>query len=210
MGAGDKGPGIKDSAKKIAVYGGAFDPPHVGHMFVITALLNTEGIDEVWLVPAGDDRYDRPVNAAAHDRLKMVEILRGEYGECASKILIETVQLEGKLPGSATINLIDNLRSRFPQHEFFFVIGADNVKAVPSWREYERLLRAVKFLIVSRHGVPMPDKLPGNMKFISAHEDAATDISSTTVRVLLKKVKCAAGYVPAKILSYIAERGLYK
>jgi len=192
---------------RIALFGGNFDPPTVGHALVIRGVLDAHLADEVWVVPVGDDRYDRRLTAAGVHRRRMVEILlAAEFP--TDPVRLEPIQLEGGSPGSATIDLVRALRIRHPADEFLFIIGSDNLPAVVGWREAPELLRTISFLVVPRPGHPIPAALPARIRVVPVATPSPA--SSTDVRRRRAVGDAAADMLTAEVAAYAAEHGLYE
>ncbi len=195
---------------RIALFGGAFDPPHLGHVATITTLLNSGRVDQVWIVPVGDNRTDKTPHASAPARQKMVELMRVEHFGSDARVQISTLQLEDKLPGSYTIDLIDYLRKETPAHEFFFVIGADNLRQISKWKEAERLMREVQFLVMFRPGESVVAPAGLQVRVINESEAAQVNISSSNVRDMVRKGSTLGGAVPAQVIEFIDKNKLYR
>ena len=196
--------------KRVALYGGSFDPPHYGHILTITHLLNSDWVDEVWLVPAGDGRYDKKPIAAAAQRKNMLELAVLQEFPDDSRVHIETLQLEGPLKESATFDLLEACSAAHPQCEFLFVIGADNVEQLPTWRSASLLLRKYRFLLVMRGGEAAPLQLPDYILRVEQSERSSCNFSSSELRELIKIGAVVAGLLPANVRRYIEKENLYR
>jgi nicotinate-nucleotide adenylyltransferase len=194
--------------RRVALFGGSFDPPTLGHGAVVANVLASGLVDEVWFVPAGGDRYDRPLVVAVEDRRALVEHLIADLFPGDPRVRLEAAQLEGRLPGSKTIDLVDFLRAAYPSTQFFFVIGADNIDKVGAWREAERLVTLIRFLAVPRVGEVIPAIIPPYVTVLEGGRHS--DIASTTVRERLQRGEAIDDVVPPGVARYIAERGLYR
>ena len=195
--------------KRVAVFGGAFDPPHAGHLLVISAVLNSEAVDEVWVVPAGDDRYDKGMHASAEHRKQMLEEMLCSEFKDEPRVRLNTIQLDDSMQGSATIDLLDALAKESPEAELYFLIGADNVSALSSWKRSEELLQKFKFLAVSRLDVTLPDPLPKAVTVIPP-VDVATSISSSRLREMISSEEHTAGLMNAEVRAYLDAKKLYR
>jgi len=195
--------------KHIALYGGSFDPPHLGHIAVINALLNVKGIDEIWIIPTGD-RVDKKHNASANDRKLMVSLMLSNIFGDELPVRLDTVQLEEKIPGSTTMELIDYLKDKHPDCQFSFVIGSDLIDDIPKWKSAERLMRECSFLLVVRYGTKVPENLPGYITSIQNTQLFHATLSSTLIRQFTKEGKCIAGLVPPSVLRHIEKKNLYR
>jgi len=194
--------------KKIALYGGAFDPPHIGHTLVINALLNSNLVDEVWIVPTGA-RKDKAQSISTKHRMAMIKLMLSSTFK-NQKVFLNSVQLEEKLPGSTTFDLINYVKKRHPKVKFFFVVGADLVGHIHKWKEGKLLITKENLILVPRFDLALSKKIPRFLKAIKKVKWFKTGISSTTVRRLLKKNKCVNGLITQEVLSYIQKNNLYR
>jgi nicotinate-nucleotide adenylyltransferase len=207
---------VSDSKKTIAIYGGNFDPPQNGHLMTISHLLNYSQIDEVWLVPAGDNRYDRPPIASGAMRLKMMQLVHKNEFNSSSRLKVLDLQMQENLSQSRTVDLLDYLQANFFDHNFYYVIGADNITSLTNWQEFERLIRLTKFLAVPRRGQLVPESLPTYVELLgsgnpeSSEGLQSTDVSSTIIRKMIASGDALAGYLPQYILDFIIANRLYK
>ena len=196
--------------KRIALYGGSFDPPHLGHIVTVKNLLNSGEVEEVWLVPTGDDRYDKPPVASSKHRLRMLELVL-EHTLRDLPVRIETIQLEEKLkPGSQTINLIEHLKEKYPANEFKFVVGADKIGELPSWVEFERLKEMISFLVVPRPNEQIPEKIPDYVSILSFDNMLESEAASTEIRNALVKGDLLDKFLPKEVENYLAEFNIYR
>src|ERR1700690_2784239 len=114
---------------RVAIFGGSFNPPHVGHQLVALYILETAAVDELWFVPCWKHPFDKALEAFA-DRLRMCELAAAALGSRARVSDIEA-QLGGE--ESPTLLTIKGLQVRHPGHEFLLVIGADLEPELPLW-----------------------------------------------------------------------------
>lgn len=197
---------------RVALFGGAFDPPTYGHVLVITALLNSNKVDRVWLVPSGD-RVDKSFEASSEARFQMLELaVQSEYplDDCGTKrVEVINWQVSGLLSTSYTIDLMDYACSIYPQNKFFFVIGSDNLLQLHTWKKYKELEQKYDFLILPRRGFTLPDDMPVNFHLVEMDDTLVSAISSSVARKLLKDHQCLSGVIPRVVAKYIAEKNLY-
>ncbi len=149
---------------EIALFGGSFDPPHLGHAYVVTRVLAIEPIDEVWLVPTHVHAFAK-VLSPFERRVRMCEALAEIFGD---RVRVSTIESEIARPRtpSRTVDTVSALRERYPQYEFAWVIGSDLRAQVDRWKDADRLRSMVRFIVVGREGygtsasdrsVPIPD-----------------------------------------------------
>lgn len=130
---------------RVAVFGGSFNPPHVGHAMVVAWLLWTDRADEVWLLPTWRHAFDKPL-APFEVRVRACEALAGVVGE---RVRVETI--EATLPApSYTVNTLDALAARHPEHGFRLVVGADVLAQAGEWRDWEGIVARYRPIVVGR------------------------------------------------------------
>lgn len=192
---------------RIALFGGTFDPPHIGHVQVIAGLLNSRMFDAVWVVPSGE-RRDKIAAAKAVERLKMTELLLEEYFASSPEVVLFSGQIDGTLEDSSTIALLDYLRSSYPEHSFTCVIGADLLSELRTWVSAERLLKEHVFGVFARDGAEIEPSLPYARR-LDLGGIVPCPVSSSSIRRLLGEGKCVSGLLPRSVLAYIEDQGLY-
>jgi nicotinate-nucleotide adenylyltransferase len=132
--------------KRICILGGSFNPIHMGHLHIARAAQAHCMADEVWFLPAGQPwQKDSHTLAPAHHRLEMVK--RAVQGVHSWRV--ETKELEAKGP-SYTVDTLEALCDQYPQHQFTFVIGADQLVNLTSWRHWESLFDFARVGFVDR------------------------------------------------------------
>lgn len=186
--------------RRVALFGGSFNPPHVGHVLVATWLLSTERVDEVWLLPAGTHAFAKPLAPFA-DRVAMARAAIAILGPRA-----RVDEVEGDRDGpSYTIDTVEILRARHPDTRFVLVVGTDILAERPKWKEFDRLLTLVELLPVRRAGIA------GSEVVDPDHPTPLfPEISSTDVRARLAAGKPVDGLVPKAVLDVIRARDLYR
>ena len=137
--------------KRIAFYGGSFDPVHRGHMAVAEKLAEVFELDEFVFIPAfhAPHKLDRKPTSAFH-RYAMLCLATSEK----QKVKVSTIELE--LPEKPfTVETLERLKSQFPEDHIFFVMGADSWQDIQTWREWEKVLLMTNHIIVARPGYEM-------------------------------------------------------
>src|SRR5690348_4467233 len=158
----------------IAVFGGRFDPPHVGHLAVAKEILKVRpDIDEVWLIPANTHPW-RPIVASAKDRFAMVKLMEEE------KIKAKDLDI---VRGGETYT-IDTIKLLFQENRnniYHWVCGIDQIKDLYRWKEYDELQKLINFIVFPRKGYDEKTNLPKNVSLIKG-DFIATDLSSSAIR----------------------------
>jgi nicotinate-nucleotide adenylyltransferase len=186
----------------IGVFGGTFDPPHVGHVAVAANVRWALGLDQVLLVVANApwQKAHRPVSPAP-DRLAMVEAaVAGVPGVVASALEIE------RGGPSFTVDTLVELARRHPGVPLHVVVGADAAALLDTWERAAEVRRRASVVVVRRPGAA--EVLPPGWE--ATHVDVPLlDVSSTDLRARVADGRPLDGLVPAPVVEVIRERGLY-
>ncbi len=190
--------------KYTAVFGGTFNPFHIGHYEILSSLCSKEWIDSVFVMP---DRVPPhkvcDYMPSDNDRIAMCEIACTDFPK-AELCLIE-FEREGK---SYTIDSIMLLKERFPDRRFAVVCGADMIETIDTWHNWEKLLAETEFIVFNRGNSKDFDDIIKSKENLGARitviEETITDVSSTILRK-----KTDIRYIPPKIFNYIFRKGLY-
>lgn len=195
-------------AKRVALFGGAFDPLHNGHLATISLLLSSALVDQVVVVPCGD-RPDKPGVSAAGHRLAMAKLGVASRFSDDQRVTVSDAQASGKA-GYATVDLLSYFKKTVPEAELFVIIGAELVPELHTWREPERLKKEAHLLVVRRPGAPEA-AIPAGWKVTSLLEpySAEVQISSTELRKRLAAREALHGLVPDAVVEYCARHRLY-
>ncbi|MBN2815825.1 MAG: nicotinate (nicotinamide) nucleotide adenylyltransferase [Campylobacterales bacterium] len=137
--------------KTVALYGGSFDPPHIGHEAVVKALQKKKFIDKIIIMPTFLNPFKSKFVAPASLRLKWLQEIFSPF----QNVLVSDyeVKLGKKTPSIETVEYL--LQS---YEKIYLVIGADNLSSLSTWYQYDKLQQKVTFIIASRNGVEIPSK----------------------------------------------------
>lgn len=186
----------------IALFGGRFDPVHNGHIAIAKEVLKVKAADEVWFSLENQHQW-RPIVASAHDRQKMIEL--AIQGEKDFRVDLTPVEIGGL---TETISVIRKIHRKYPQHNFIFVVGSDNMNIFYKWTHWKELLKEVQFFVVARKGSPI-ENVPRNCTILEDPTFEPHEDSATRIRDLIKEGKSIHGLVPRKIEEYIINHKLY-
>lgn len=189
------------------IFGGLFDPVHLGHIHLASKLINEAGLDGVlWVPSARPPHKDKAQPVPFETRVEMLRLAT----ESLFNMAISEIESELKLSGYA-LHTIEALKKRYPDVDFCFIIGADNIKDIPNWYEYDRLLSETTVIAGSRGGVkPSSPDLPDNR--IRYFEVEPIQIASSEIRKLIKNGagrEDLLGLLPEEVLDYISTKNLY-
>lgn len=188
-------------SKTIALFGGSFNPPHLGHLQFTQHILHAcSVIDEVWICPCNQSRYGKGLLDPKH-RLNMCELTFKH-----PKVKICDWEIKNKTSGE-TYKLMQKFFAdpEFIDYNFYFAIGMDNAIKAPSWANWDWLRSNVNFLVIPRKGVEKPT----NCWFmepphIFAESADICDISSTQLKVMLtNNDESCTKYIELETLKYL-------
>jgi nicotinate-nucleotide adenylyltransferase len=183
------------SGPRVAVYGGSFNPPHVGHVLACAWAQSVGAVDQVLVVPCYQHPFSKEL-APFEDRFAMcraaMEWIPGTY----------VSRVEEELGGeSRTLRTLEHLAQQHPDWTMRLLVGADILADAPKWFAFERVVTLAPLLVMGRVGVPgeglPPPLLP--------------DVSSSEIRAHLRAgtLEPLAPLVPASVLAHVRAHGLY-
>ncbi len=185
---------------KIALYGGSFNPPHVGHLLAAQLVLATEDVDELWFVPTHTHMNGKQLLDYEH-RIEMTRMMARYVGPRAS-----VSRAEGRLAktpgfrGSLTVDLIRAIKEEWPNDSFRFIIGTDLVQSAKEWEGWDEVVSLAPPIAVARSGY-------GTNPL--AHRVVVPDVSSTFVKECWRAGRDVTGMVPREVLEYMDRNELY-
>lgn len=212
--------------RRVAIYGGTFDPVHNGHLEVARAVLKLFELDEIIFIPASVPPHKRNAKiTSAYHRFAMLALA----AETDQRLLISTIELDAPDRPYAVDTTAQMLN---PKRRLFFLIGADSWAEITTWYEWQRLLKLCDLIVVTRPGyeiakppveasvVDLRDKKrdapaiaedpSGPRVFLT--DAANVDVSATTIRALARvgDFESMKASVPPAVASYISKHGLYR
>lgn len=185
---------------RLGIYGGAFDPPHLGHLVAASDACQALRLDRLLWVPSAVHPL-KPVHTPPALRLEMVRAaIQGDPRFAAD-------DLELRRPGpSYTVQTLRELRAREPGAELFFLTGADNLAELPRWHRADEIARLATLAVVSRAG----DVLPAEPAYPAvAVAVTRVDVSSTEVRRRVAAGESIRYLVPDAVRAVIERERLY-
>jgi nicotinate-nucleotide adenylyltransferase len=191
---------------RLGLFGGSFDPPHVGHLLVAQDALEALQLDRLLVIPAGRQPLKPDAPGAAHHRLAMVRAcFEGLPGVEVDPIEIERGGL------SYMVDTVEAVRRRWPQAELHLLVGRDVVPTLPRWKDPERLLAMVRLVVLTRD---LPDQAVSNLEQLGIVNGQVlatrrVDVSSTEIRARVREGLSLRGFVTETVATYIASTGLY-
>ena len=193
------GPGLR-----IGLFGGAFDPVHVGHLRVAESFLNSHLIDELHLLPTAYPPHKKNQKSTSfHHRFRMLQIAFSGY----DNVVISDI--ENRLPKpSYTLQTIEFLQGQHPENLYFLCIGEDNLATFHKWHKYETILQKVTLLVASRPGTDSSSQSKEILERVIFIDHPEIEVSSTDIRNQ-KHLRKSGQSLPESIIAYIQRHNLY-
>jgi nicotinate-nucleotide adenylyltransferase len=188
------------------LFGGTFDPPHLGHLVLAECARDRLALDEVRFVPAGEPPHKRgrPVTPTAV-RLAMVRLaVRGNRA-----FVVSTLETRRHGP-SFTIETLRAVRAEAPRARLFLLMGADSLDEFVTWREPEAILGLATLAVAERPGRGRPAARLARRGRIAWLDNAEIDLSSSLVRARVRAGRSIRYLVPEAVAAYIARHRLYR
>lgn len=185
---------------KIAILGGSFDPPHIWHFWTAQQILeNISEINQVWYMPDYQNAF-RKIEAGVKDRLEMLKLME------TGRILTSAIGISRE-EITYTVTIVKELVKDSSNH-FLWIVGSDILAEFSRWREYQKLIKQIDFLVFPRKDYPIK-KLPAGFSIVPGNI-MFSNISSTIIRERVRQGKTIAGLVFPKVENYIKKHNLYK
>ena len=211
--------------KKIAVFGGTFDPVHIGHYEIVKYLVDNCFVDEVWVLPSYlSPHKDINYISSFKDRVNMLNLMFGSLNNVKINYF-EEEYYKLKNDKTYTYEVLDAIKKKYLKFNFSFVIGFDSIKYIRTWHNYKDLLRDNFFYIFDRNDKNINDpnykqnyikKLIYDLKIDFDYcipDYQPTDISSTRIRELFKNynhnIDVINKYLNKSVIKYILDNKLY-
>jgi nicotinate-nucleotide adenylyltransferase len=178
---------------RTAVFGGSFDPPHIGHLLAMTAALGLGRADDILVVPCIAHPFGKAA-APFEDRLAMCRLAAA--GAPAGRVAVSDIERRRAQSGR-TLDTLLAVRQERPDRDLRLLVGADILDEKDRWYRFDEIERLAPLIVVGR-GAVGGDVLP------------VADVSSTEVRRMIAAGENCSGLVMPAVLGYIEEKGLYR
>ena len=198
---------------RVGIFGGTFDPIHLGHLAVARAIQSSLGLDNVVFVPAGQPwlKADTPVSRVK-DRVQMLRLA------LARRRALELSTIEADRPGpSYTVDTMETLQRQLGSDaDYFFLLGSDALMDIAKWKEPQRLIQLCQLVAFARPGFGLPTMealevaVPGISMRVVFAEVPQVNIRATDIRRRIAEGRCIQRLVPRAVERYILEHGLYE
>ncbi len=188
--------------KKVAVFGGSFDPPHLGHEQVIREVLESKIVDEIWLLPVKNHPFAKNVSPAK-DRLAMVQLMLTHLAR--PEVRVEEYELTVEGINYSYLSL-QHLKQQHPDTVFHWLMGSDLLADFSTWEQADELVNDFSVLVYPRSGYGWEQIWPGMTALTTL---PTITVSSTTARAALAANQDTASLVLPEVAAYSKAHHLY-
>lgn len=189
----------------IGIFSGSFDPIHIGHIILANYIVEFTEIDKIWFLVSPQSPFKANKELTNENlRLEMVQQALADYEH------FEASNIEFSLPKpSYTVNTLEAVQEKYPEHQFTLIIGADNWASFEDWKNPERILDRFKLMVYPRLGsrITIPTKMRNK---VEALESPIIEISSTFIRESIAEGRNMKAFLPLSVYNMINEKQLYK
>lgn len=193
------------SLRRVAIFGGSFDPPHNAHVALARIARQALALDEVRWIPAGQPwQKARAMTPAVHREAMVRLAIDGEPGQ-----VLDRIELERSGP-SVTLDTVEAFRAQEPGTEWVLLIGGDQYANLHTWRGWERLLDLTVLAVAQRPGVQAEPDPAVRQRPHRVVPLPMLDIASTTIRARVARGDRVDALVPPAVARYIDQHHLYR
>lgn len=187
---------------KIGFFGGSFNPPSYVHIKLAKALINEYNLDKVIFVPVGD-YYEKASLISSNHRYNMLMLAI----EDEEKLGIDSTAIESKNKLYA-VDTFKLLKEKYKKDDIFFIMGSDNFRKMPNWKDYNELINEYNIIVIERERKEIRKT---NRKNIFCYIPKEwQEVDSTKIRKMIKNNENAEAFLNPKVFNYIKKNKLYK
>lgn len=184
---------------KIGIFGGTFNPPHLGHLLIAELARESQKLDEIWFIPTGNP---------PHKKTQTPSVIRYAWTKiaCADNPFFKVLDIEVYREGYAyTIDTLSELQKNNPEHQFYLIIGGDSLRDFHLWKNYAELLTLIQIICYKRPHIDLSLVLPQILAQTIFLEAPLIEISSTQIRERIASGKSIRYQIPNALLQIIGQ-----
>lgn len=189
---------------RLGLFGGRFDPVHMGHLLAAQEAFEALELDELWFIPAKSPPH-KPAVGSPEDRLQM--LILATLSNPA--FVVEGLELDRPGP-SYTFDTVCQIKRLRPADTLFFITGVDAALGLPTWHRAEELITKVNIVALARPGYSIDDLEPPFRGCVQTLNTRLCDVSSTEVRSRLSRRQSVRYLVPELVETYLDRTALYR
>lgn len=184
-------------AHKVAIFGGSFDPIHLGHLAIAKAATEEFGFDELHFVLAKEQPLKQNSLFTAEERFEMLQLALAELQLAGTKFIASRIELERE-GLSYSYETVHEFQLAYPESQLFWLLGEDALAQIEDWKNSQKIIDAVSFIVYPRNEDGLDDLL-SKYKAHKVSEAPIFDISSTQLRQILQKQEEIDDLIPGSI-----------
>ena len=195
--------------KNIGIFGGAFNPIHIGHINIALSALNEENIDEIWFLPSfkpPHKDFDEILNFKY--RFEMVDLAIKNIVNFKNLDLEKKLYDENKIDITNTYEVLKNIKNIYKNYSFNLIIGLDSLYQIDTWVNFENLIKENKFIVANRLLVENTEISKYNIDYKILNNEII-NISSTEIRENIKNKNFLLKFLNKDVIKYIKDNKLY-
>jgi nicotinate-nucleotide adenylyltransferase len=188
---------------KIGLFFGSFNPIHHGHLMVASFIANHTDLQQIWLVVSPQNPHKTQTSLLnEYDRLHLAQLAIEDDAQ------IKVSDIEFKLPKpSYTIDTLTYLQEKYPQHQFYVIMGSDSFQNLPKWKNFEALVKNYQFIVYRRPGFDITEDYGADMQYLEA---PMLELSATLIRNNCKDGITIRYLVPEQVRLEIERNNYFK
>ena len=188
---------------KIGLFFGSFNPIHHGHLMVASFIANHTDLQQIWLVVSPQNPHKTQTSLLnEYDRLHLAQLAIEDDAQ------IKVSDIEFKLPKpSYTIDTLTYLQEKYPQHQFYVIMGSDSFQNLPKWKNFEALVKNYQFVVYRRPGFEITEKYGADVTYLEA---PMLELSATLIRNNCKDGITIRYLVPENVRLEIERNNYFK
>lgn len=192
--------------KKVGLFFGSFNPIHIGHLILANYILGNTDMSELWFIVSPQNPFKEKKSLLnEYHRFDMVQLAIKNYPK------MKASNIEFSLPKpSYTVDTLTYLKEQYPEHAFSLIMGEDNLKSLPKWKNFETLINNYQIIVyprLSSDEILNPDWNQENIHRIAA---PIVELSATEIRAMIKAGKNIRPMVPPEVFDFLDGSNFYK
>ncbi len=191
---------------RIGIFGGCFDPIHLGHLLIAEDVFRKLHLDRIIFIPTFYPPHRKKTIVTYHHRIAMVQLAIAHHPAFSVSRIEETIPTP-----SYTSETLLALKKQLPRDSLYLLIGSDQYRTMSSWHHPTALTRRARLVVMTRPGFPCPQLFPGhNPRRVLFVNVIPVSLTATMIRQRLAKAMSICYLVPTKVAEYIYQNRLYR
>jgi nicotinate-nucleotide adenylyltransferase len=192
--------------KKVGLFFGSFNPIHIGHLILANYILENTDMTELWFVVSPQNPFkEKKTLLKDYHRYNMVQLALENY----PKMRASNVEFSLPTP-SYTTHTLAYLKEKYPENSFSLIMGEDNLKSLPKWKNFESLIKNHQIIVYPRISAEKQEDITLNQENIHRISAPIIELSATEIRAMIKQGKNVRPMLPPEVFDFIDGSDFYK